>query len=162
MVRRKMLSGNLAASFQNCHLKIFFRLHCESDVIIPERLLPFGVSEYSTLGGISGKAFRATIPCCPNSFNCLESTFNAMPGIPLCNSPNRFGPSSKTQIIIGFHFPPITSMVAVMGHSSALLYFFSDFFSFKINQFLNPDKFVNTGQNGNYFTKVQEAATFAN
>jgi hypothetical protein len=50
-------------------------------------------------------------------------------GIVLLNSPKRMGPSSSSQIMGGFHLPPMTSMVAVMGQSSASWYRAKIFFT---------------------------------
>lgn len=60
------------------------------------------------------------IPSVSSSFRHLERTFSAMSGMVLLSSPKRMGPLSRSHMMGGFHLPPITSIVAVMGHSSAL------------------------------------------
>src|SRR5581483_10997216 len=100
-----------------CFAKMYVSLHSDNKVRAGRNDVPFSVREYSTRGGTSGYALRVMMSSVSNSFSCFESTFNAIAGIVLLSSLKRIGPLSRSHIMGGFHFPPITSIVAVIGHS---------------------------------------------
>ena len=79
---------------------------------------PNSLSEYSTLGGISGKTFRTIIPCFSNSRSCCVNVFVVMLPKSRCNSLKRIVPLDKCHNIFSFHFPLHMFNPTSTGHCS--------------------------------------------
>jgi hypothetical protein len=76
---------------------------------------PFGVSEYSTRGGTSGKVCRSTMPCSSRARSRSDSVRGLMPDSERSSSQNRLRPSAKSRITRIVHLPQMMSAVAQTG-----------------------------------------------
>ena len=83
---------------------------------------PFGVSEYSTRGGTSGKVWRSTMPCSSSARRRSESVRGLMPASERSSSQKRLRPSARSRITRIVHLPQMMSAVAQTGQvGSAIL-----------------------------------------
>lgn len=100
-----------------------------------KRLLPRGVSEYSTFGGISAYIFRLIRPSVSRFFSVSESTFGDMSGIALPMALKRVASlSARTQIISRAHLPEKRDMIFLTGQDSIRVNFIK--FSWSGNAFI--------------------------
>lgn len=91
---------------------------------IGNRLCPTGVSEYSTLGGISAYRCRCINPSASRPFNVSLRTFEEMSGMALLISLKRVVSfSERTQRIKTGHLPEKRERTFLTGHSSIRVYF---------------------------------------
>ena len=78
--------------------------------------MPFGVSEYSTRGGTSGKVWRSTMPCSSSARRRSERVLGLMPASERSSSQKRLRPSARSRITRIVHLPQMMSAVAQTGH----------------------------------------------